>query len=113
MVWLNRMSKEEFKCVHCGYKPRDSPLSGSWYCPRCGRRTNLDFLKPKKKKQYYRKSSSTSRSKDEVYDHIYKQFTIEEKPELGYKEPYLNPSVPPVILKKREKFRLFMRKEQI
>ncbi|MHA1973476.1 MAG: hypothetical protein ACTSW1_10810 [Candidatus Hodarchaeales archaeon] len=31
-----------FRCQHCGYVPEYPPEGGTFYCPKCGKTTNLN-----------------------------------------------------------------------
>ncbi|WP_455143183.1 hypothetical protein [Candidatus Hodarchaeum mangrovi] len=102
------MSHSEFRCINCGYIPHESPVSGNWYCPKCGKRSTIKIEQPLHVRSYLRHKSVHQRSKDEIYNDIYKKLTLEEKQELGYKEPYINPVLSSVEPKKRETIRLFL-----
>lgn len=102
------MSHSEFRCIYCGFIPRESPISGNWYCPKCGKRSSIKIEQSRRVRPVFKHKNIHPKSKDEIFHDIYKKLTLEEKQELGYKEPYINPSISLVEPKKRENIRLFL-----
>ncbi|MHA1215269.1 MAG: hypothetical protein ACTSPG_08215 [Candidatus Hodarchaeales archaeon] len=85
-------------------------MSGSWYCPKCGKKSSLLTDQLRSAHTYRKKVVEIKKSKDEIYDQIYTRLTIKEKKDLGYKSPYLNPSIKSIEPKQREKIRLFYKR---
>ncbi|MFX0014520.1 MAG: hypothetical protein ACFFB2_05165 [Promethearchaeota archaeon] len=101
------MSQSTFKCTNCGYIPRDLPVSGSWYCPKCGKRMTIPQHRPRVARKFYKKPVTTQKTRDQITRKIYEKLTYDKIPDLGFKEPYLNPKIEPIIPKRRNKIRLF------
>ncbi|MHA2073312.1 MAG: hypothetical protein ACXACU_04530 [Candidatus Hodarchaeales archaeon] len=104
------MEQRPFKCEKCGFTPRNTPVSGVWYCQKCGHRMRITQTRPHRVKRYSQKPKVTKVSRDQVYNQMYNQFTSEKPNDLGYKEPYLKPDITPIIPKRRDKIRLFYKK---
>jgi uncharacterized Zn finger protein (UPF0148 family) len=104
------MSQSVFRCPNCGYIPREPPISGSWYCPKCGKRMEISQPHPHTVKKSYKKPLYTQTSRDHMISQIYDKLKHEKKTDSGYKEPYLNPKIPPIQLKKRKNIRFFFKK---
>ncbi|MFX0210882.1 MAG: hypothetical protein ACFFDT_33190 [Candidatus Hodarchaeota archaeon] len=104
------MSQKKIKCTNCGHIPRDLPVSGSWYCPKCGKRTEIPHHRPRVARKFYKKPQITQKSRDQVTRKIYDRLTYEKTPDLGFKEPYLKPKINPILPKRRNKIRLFYKK---
>ena len=104
------MERKPFKCEKCGFTPRDVPVSGVWYCQKCGHRMRITTSRPRRVKRYSPKPKKTRVSRDQVYTQMYSKFTSEQPQDLGYKEPYLKPDIAPILPKRRDKIRLFFKK---
>ena len=108
------MSQDRFRCQNCGYTPSKSPVSGAWYCPKCGKRTNIPKNRPHVAKKWYRSAPiKKTVSRDQVMSRIYHNLASRTSPDLGLKERYLNPSLPPIEPKERKKIRLFIKKNDL
>lgn len=106
------MNQDRFQCKNCGYAPSESPVSGAWYCPKCGKRTKISSNRPRvSKKRYHASPIKTTVSRDQVMSQIYDNLASRSSPDLGLKEPYLNPSFSPIEPKERKKVRLFIKKD--
>ena len=104
------MEQKPFKCDKCGFTPRDNPVSGVYYCPKCGHRMTIATSRPRRVKRYSPKPQKTRVSRDQVYNQMYSKLTSEKPQDLGYKEPYLKPDIAPILPKRRDKIRLFFKK---
>jgi len=105
------MSHQNVKCSKCGYTPRDSPVSGVWYCPKCGKRMTIAASRPRVTRKFYRKPVTVQKSRDQVTSQIYRKLADEKPTDLGLKESYLNPKIDPILPKPRDKMRLFYKKD--
>lgn len=103
------MAQKEIKCTSCGYIPRDLPVSGSWYCPKCGKRMVIPKQRPQVTRKYYKKPTPTSKSRDRITTSLYTKMTFDNPTDHGFKEPYINPKINPIIPKRRDKIRLFFK----
>ncbi len=103
------MRESEFKCQFCGYVPRsnEQPVTGAWYCPKCGKRTTIRLTVPSPRKFSAKKPQSRQTSRDRISSQIYSKFTKEKIQDFGLKDPYLNPSIQPIKPKLRRKVRIF------
>ncbi|MHA2243404.1 MAG: hypothetical protein ACXADY_00385 [Candidatus Hodarchaeales archaeon] len=104
------MNKKIFKCTNCSHIPRDPPISGSWYCPKCGKRITIAQQRPRAPRKFHKKPKIIQKSRDQVTTKIYDKLTYEKAPDLGFKEPYMNPKISPIIPKRRDKIQLFFKK---
>ena len=104
------MQKKPFKCDKCGFSPRHPPVSGVWYCPKCGHRMRMIISRPRRIPQYSQKPKKAAVSRDQVYTQMYSKLTSENPHDLGYKEPYLKPDIATILPKRRDKIRLFFKK---
>ena len=105
------MDGNPFRCKNCGHIPRSPPHSGSWYCPKCGKRMTISAPQSSRPRRIPPKSVKRARkSRDQVTRQIYQSFTYEKSPNLGFKEPYINPNIHPIAPKKRNKIRIFTKK---
>ncbi|UCG90140.1 MAG: hypothetical protein JSU57_06705 [Candidatus Heimdallarchaeota archaeon] len=104
------MAQRNIKCTNCGHIPRDLPVSGFWYCPKCGKRMEIPHHRPRVARKFYKKPQITQKSRDQVTRRIYDRLTDEKTPDLGFKEPYLKPKINPILPKRRDKIRLFYKK---
>ena len=89
--------------------PRDLPVSGSWYCPKCGKRTVIPQQRPRATRKFYKKPTIPTRSRDQITTKLYNKMTYDKPTDHGFKEPYLNPKIKPIIPKRRDKIRLFFK----
>lgn len=105
------MSQKRFSCSNCGYIPKVTP-SGIWYCPKCGKKSTISKRSSRVVKRYYSKPKPIQTSRDQVISQIYDKLTYHKPNDLGYKDPYLNPSIQPIEPKKRKKIRLFFKKNE-
>ncbi len=107
------MEKKEFKCQFCGYFPRnhERPTSGSWYCPKCGRRTISQQARAPTKKFTPKKPQPRRTSRDQITSQIYNKLTEQTSHDYGLKEPYLNPKIQPIKPKLRKRIRIFSRQQ--
>jgi predicted RNA-binding Zn-ribbon protein involved in translation (DUF1610 family) len=103
------LAQKTFKCANCGYIPRDLPVSGSWYCPKCGKRMVISQQRPRVTRKFYKKPTITHKSRDRITTSLYDKMTYDQPTDHGFKEPYLNPKINPVIPKRRDKIRLFFK----
>ena len=103
------MNETEFKCQFCGYAPRshEQPVTGAWYCPKCGKRTTIRLTVPPPRKRSYKKPQSRQMSRDRISSQIYSKLTQEKTQDYGLKDPYLNPNIQPIKPKLRKKVRIF------
>ena len=90
------MAYKTFKCTKCGYIPRDLPVSGSWYCPKCGKRTAIPQKRPRATRKFYKKPTIATRSRDQITTKLYNKMTYDKPTDRGFKEPYLNPKIKPI-----------------
>ena len=106
------MESREFRCQFCGYFPRnhEQPSSGSWYCPKCGKRTVLSQTRSSIKRIPPKRSQSRSTSRDRITSQIYRKLAQRSSPDHGLKEPYLNPKIQPIKPRKRKEIRIFSQK---
>lgn len=104
------MGQTEFRCEKCGFYPRDSPVSGFWYCQKCGHKMRIASARPRRTVKYSKKPKSAGTSRDQVYSQMYSKFTTDKPIDLGYKEPYLKPNINLILPKKRTKIRTFYKK---
>ena len=104
------MGQNSFRCEKCGYTPRDSPLSGIWYCQKCGHRMKIANRHSHKAPTYYKKPEPVRTSRDQVYSQMYSKLTSERPLDIGYKEPYIKPNIDPIFPKRRDKIRLFYKR---
>ena len=79
------MSHSEFKCTNCGYIPRDSPVSGKWYCPKCGKRSTIKIEQPRRSRSYLQHKNIHQKSKDEVYHDIYNHLNYKKLMQISRK----------------------------
>lgn len=103
------MGQNVFRCEKCGFLPRDSPVSGVWYCRKCGHKMRIANTRPRRTTTYSKKPKSVGTSRDQVYSQMYSKFTTDKPIDLGYKEPYLNPNINLILPKKRTKIRTFFK----
>ena len=101
------MTQKKIQCTNCGHIPRDLPVSGSWFCPKCGKRSTFSHHRPKVTRKFYKKPDITRKSRDQITTKIYDNLTFDKSPDLGFKEPYINPRINPILPKKRTKLRIF------
>ena len=104
------MDKKIFKCSNCGYIPRDPPTFGSWYCPKCGKHMTIARQRPRVARKFHKKPEITQKTRDQISSKIYEKLTYGKAPDLGLKEPYMNPKISPILPKKRDKIQLFSKK---
>ncbi len=103
------MKETKFKCQFCGYVPHshEQPGTGSWYCPRCGKRTTIRLNVPRPKKFSQKPPQSRQISRDQISSKIYNELTKGKGPEFGLKEPYIKPMIQPIKPKIRKEVRIF------
>ena len=108
------MESREFRCQFCGYSPRnhEQPSSGSWYCPKCGKRTVISQTRSTIKRIPPKKSQSRSTSRDRIASQIYRRFAQQSSAGHGLKEPYLNPKIQPIKPRLRKQIRVFSKKSR-
>lgn len=39
-----KIVKHKFSCPHCGHTPRQPPVSGTYYCGKCGKSTTISKI---------------------------------------------------------------------
>jgi predicted nucleic-acid-binding Zn-ribbon protein len=111
-IWSKRyqiLNNNAIQCKFCGYTPplQEQPRSGTWFCPKCGKRVLISqpvILPGQKITKSSRKSKKT---RDQITNQIYSKITKNVPPDLGLKEKYLNPRLEPIVPKKRKKIRIF------
>ena len=103
------MKETEFKCQFCGYIPRshEQPVTGAWYCPKCGKRTTIRLTVPPPRRTSYKKPQTRQESRDRISSQIYSKLTQVKSQNFGLKDPYLNPSIQPIKAKVRKKVQIF------
>ena len=107
------MNENEFKYQFCGYIPRENeqPRTGSWYCPKCGKRTTIKLTVPSPRKiALLKKQQRRQTSRDQISSQLYQELTKDINPNFGLKDPYLNPNISPIKPKNRKKVRVFAKK---
>jgi uncharacterized Zn finger protein (UPF0148 family) len=105
------MEQRGYSCSNCGYIPQVTP-SGVWYCPKCGKKSSVTKRSSRAVKKYYSKPKPVQISRDQVASQIYQKLTYPKSEDIGYKDQYLNPSIQPIEPKKRDKVRLFFKKNE-
>ncbi|MFW9780001.1 MAG: hypothetical protein ACFFE8_14190 [Candidatus Heimdallarchaeota archaeon] len=110
---MNRENEESVQCRHCGHVPRDKPVSGRWFCPRCGKANVVAQARRYQRPNLVQKSQQQQPSKDKIYTQLYDKLASlgrqdTPEPELGYKEPYINPPIPVIQPKERKKIKVFI-----
>jgi uncharacterized Zn finger protein (UPF0148 family) len=103
------VKESKFNCQFCGYVPRshEEPVTGAWYCPKCGKRTTIRLTVPSPRKTSFKKPKSPKLSRDRISSQIYSKLTQEKTQDYGLKDPYLNPKIQPIKPKLRKKVRIF------
>ncbi len=103
------MAKSNFRCKYCNYMPRSSemPLTGVWYCPKCGKRTTLERTQKTPRKFTHQRKTRSHITRDQASSQIYSKHTSVNKKDHGLKTPYLNPDIKEIQPKIRNRVRVF------
>ena len=70
----------------------------------------IPHQRPRVARKFYKKPTIAPKSRDRITTRLYDKMTHEKSPDHGFKEPYLNPKISPIIPKRRDKVRLFFKK---
>ena len=103
------MNNNTIQCKFCGYTPplQEQPRSGTWFCPKCGKRVSISQPAIRSRQKSTKSSRKSKKTRDQIINQIYSKITKKSPPDLGLKEKYLNPKNEPIIPKSRKKIRFF------
>jgi len=103
------LTNSKIRCKFCGYSPppNEQPNSGTWFCPKCGKRVLISRPVIFSRKSYSKNIHKSQKTRDQISNQIYSKITEKSSPDLGLKEKYLRPLIEPITPKKRKKIRVF------
>ena len=106
------MNNNSIKCQFCGYTPPsdEQPSSGTWFCPRCGKRIRISQPVNLSQKSFTQKKRNRRTSRDQISNQIYSKMTKKTSTNHGLKEKYLNPKIDPITPRTRKGIRIFSKK---